>query len=131
MRRYVACAVLAVVLAGCPVASASAGQVITDCNSHGQLTRSYSTGELRSALASLPADVKEYTNCYDVIQRALLAQVGSAGHRGSGSGSASSGGSGGSFLSTPVIAVLVLLALLGGGLSVAAARRRRRADQAG
>jgi hypothetical protein len=102
--------------------------VITDCNSHGQLARSYSTNELRGALAALPADVKEYTNCYDVIQRALLSQAGSSGHRGSGTGSSSRSGA---FLPTPLIALLVLLALLGSGFAVAAARRRRRAGPAG
>jgi hypothetical protein len=129
MRRLVALAVLAGALMACASAIASSGQVITDCNSHGQLTRGYSTNELRGALASLPADVKEYTNCYDVIQRALLSQAGSSGHRGSGTGS--SGGSGGAFLPTPLIALLVLLALLGSGFAIAAARRRRRADPAG
>jgi hypothetical protein len=129
MRRLVGLAVLVAALIVCASAAASSGDVITDCNSHGQLSRGYSTNELRGALATLPADVKEYTNCYDVIQRALLSQAGNSGHRGSGTGSSS--GSGGAFLPTPLIALLVLLALLGSGFALAAARRRRRADPAG
>ena len=123
VRCLLAAAVAATVAAPAASAAGAAGssQVITDCNSHGQLSRQYSVGALRGALATLPADVKEYTDCYDVIQRALLTQVGGSKHTGSGSGGS---GSGGSFLSTPLIVVLVLLALGGGGFAAAAARRR-------
>jgi hypothetical protein len=69
----------------------------------------------------MPADVKEYTDCYDVIQRTLLAQAG--GHGGGSGGS----GSGGSFLPTPLLVVLIVLALGAVSFSVAAIRRRRQA----
>jgi hypothetical protein len=121
MRRL---AILAVVAAGLGHASAAYAvqtQVVTDCNTHGALTQQYTAGQLRNALATLPADVKEYTDCYDVIQRALLAQLGSSGR---GGGPGTGGGSGGSFLPTPLIIVLVLLALGGAGFGVLAARRR-------
>ena len=74
--------------------------------------------ELRTALATIPVDIKEYTNCGDVIQRALLAELASLrGHGGSGQG-------GGSFLPTWLIIVLALLVVGGAGLVVYAARQR-------
>jgi hypothetical protein len=94
-------------------------QVIADCNTHGKLTGHYSNATLRNALATLPVDVKEYTNCADVITSQLLAQVSGKHPPGSGSG----GGSGGSFLPTWVIVLLVVLILGGGGATIAARRR--------
>jgi hypothetical protein len=106
-----------------PAAAASLNPVVADCNAHGRLTQTYSLGELQTALSTLPADVKEYTDCSDVINRALLAQTGS--HSNSGSGS---GGSGGSFLPTPVIVILVLLVLAAATFGAMAVRRGRDGD---
>jgi hypothetical protein len=111
----------AAVLSGPAAASPSVSQVIVDCNSHGKLTGHYSAALLRTALRTMPADVTEYTNCYDIIQSALLAQVSSsdnAGRRGSRSGSS------GAFLPTPLIVVLVLLVLAAAGFGAVAIRRR-------
>ncbi len=124
MRRLFAVfAVLVALLAiaAAPATAASGSAVISDCNSHGRLTRQYSTAQLRNALSTMPADVKEYTDCLDVIQRALLANVG--GNHESGSGSGNSSGS--SFLPTWLIVVLVLLALAAVTLGAVAIRRRR------
>ena len=93
--------------------------VIADCNAHGKLTRTYTVKELRTALQTMSADVKEYTNCYDVIQRALLADIG--GIKADGGGG-SDGGS--SFLPTPLLIVLGVLVVAAGGLAVVARRRR-------
>jgi hypothetical protein len=101
-------------------AFAGQSQVVADCNSHGQLSRTYSPAQLRVALATMPADVKEYTDCFDVIQRALLAQLGGSTRPGGPSTSQSSGGS---FIPVPLIVVLVLLGLGGAGAVVAALRR--------
>lgn len=110
-----ACAILT------PTALAAQTRVVADCNSHGRLTGQYSVLQLRDALSTMPPDIKEYTNCYDVIQRALLAQLGGL-HQGATGGS--SQGSGGSFLPTPLIVVLVALALGAAGFGAAAVRRR-------
>jgi hypothetical protein len=73
-------------------AFASSSQVISDCNSNGHLTGSYSRSDLQGALNGMGADVKEYTNCSDVIRRALVSSAaGGGGHSG---GSSSSGGGG-------------------------------------
>jgi len=105
-----------------PAASASAkvNAAIADCNAHGKLTRTYSLSQLQIAITTMPSDVKEYTDCYDVINRALLAQTSK--HSGGGE---TGGGSGGSFLPTPVIVILVLLLLAGATFGAIAIRRRR------
>jgi hypothetical protein len=79
-------------------ALASSSQVIADCNANGHLTGHYSRGDLQSALNGMGADVKEYTNCYDVVRRALLASAAAGGKNsgGSGGGGGSLGGGGGS-----------------------------------
>ncbi len=98
--------------------AAGLSPVVADCNTNLRLTHHYSVAQLRSALASMPADVREYTNCGDVIQRRLLAQLGALrGHGGSAGG-------GGSFLPTPVILVLALLVAGGVGFAAYAYRRR-------
>jgi hypothetical protein len=117
----------AVVLAACVLSLtatatvASQSQVVADCVAHGRLTQTYSAGQLRIGLATMNADTKEYTNCQDVLQRALLAQLAGTHPTGNGSGS----GSGGSFLPTPVIVVLVLLALAAVTFGAFALRSRR------
>ncbi len=126
MRRRLVLLALPAALALCTSQGAAAlgaqTEVVADCNSHGGLTRHYSNAELRSALSTMPADVKEYTNCFDVIQRALLAGLGASSH-GAGGGR-SDQGSGGSFLPTPLLVALALLALAAVGFVVVAARRR-------
>jgi hypothetical protein len=112
----------AILLAGTApaLASTSGAAAVSDCNAHGRLTAHYSPQQLQNALSTMPADVKEYTDCYDVIQRQLLAEVGKP----SGSNSADGSGSGGSFLATPVIVVIVILALAAATFGGIALRRR-------
>ena len=99
-------------------AAAGLSRPVADCDAHARLTHKYSVAQLRSALATMPADVKEYTNCGDVIQQALLAELGSLHGRGG------PGQGGGSFLPTPLIVVLGLLVV--GGVAFAAFATRRR-----
>src|SRR3954454_7147762 len=82
MRRAFLLTLLLVLLPAA-AAHASAAQVIRDCTDDGVLSGHYSQKELRSALANLPSDVDEYTNCRDVIRAAQLS---------AGSGSSSGGG---------------------------------------
>jgi hypothetical protein len=119
MRIRSTVTVLLLALALASTASASQNPVVTDCYSHGRLVNTYPAAELRSALQTMPATVKEYTSCQDIIESALLRQVGQGG-KGNGPGSSS----GGSFLPAPVIVVLVLLALTGVTFGAIAIRRR-------
>jgi hypothetical protein len=84
------------------------------------LTTSYSVSQLRAALESMPADEKEYTNCYSEIQRALLAKLPASRHQSGKSDSTDSG----SFFSTPVIIAIVVIALGGASAGGVALRRR-------
>ncbi len=124
-RRLLALACAAVALACATVAAPALGAgnaIINDCQSHGRLTHPYTVGQLRHALAVMPATVKQYTSCFDVIQGAL---VSARKHNGKlPAGSTTGGGS--SFLPTPVIIVLVVL-ILGAVTFGALAVRRRRA----
>ncbi len=106
-----------------PASASSGSSVIADCNSHNTLTHTYSIAQLQNALNTMPADVSEYTDCKDVITRALLIQQGKLKGGGSDSGGGSSGGS--SFLPTPVIIVLVVLLLAAATFGALAIRRRR------
>ena len=101
-----------------PAQGAGLSPLVADCNAHTRLTRSYTAAELRNALATMPADIAEYSNCHDVIQRALLASLGKL------KGSGGSGSGGGSFLPTWLLIVLIALALGGVGAGVQALRLR-------
>lgn len=93
---------------------------VADCSAHNRLTRHYSDAELQTALNTMPSDIREYTDCYDVIQGQLLAQLGKTKATGS-----ADGGSGGSFLPTPVVVAIVVLALAAAILGALALARRR------
>lgn len=91
-RLLLLLAVLPALLLAPAAALADGDAVIRDCTDDGTLSGSYSQGEYREALAELPTDVDEYTDCRDVIRSA---QLGAAGGRGRGAGSAGGGGTAG------------------------------------
>jgi hypothetical protein len=122
----VACAVAALALTSLGAGSALAAggnAILTDCQAHGQLTQSYTLTELRHALAIMPASVKQYSNCYDVIFQGIATVRG-------GKATGTKGG-GGSFLPTPVIIVLVVLILAGVTFGALAVRQRRAGPSSG
>jgi protein-disulfide isomerase len=49
----------------------SVNAIIQDCLKHGRLTEAYTARELRRAQATMPASVKQYTNCPSVLEDAL------------------------------------------------------------
>ncbi len=112
------CVLLSAAAAASPV-EAAPDPATVDCVTHLRLTRQYSATELRHALATLSADVKEYTSCPDVLQRALDARL--SGLHVSGGSSSSSGGS---FLPAPVLALLIVLLLIGAIFGALHLRRR-------
>jgi hypothetical protein len=125
MRRYLVTIALVCAIGPCmiatPAVAASGAGAVADCNAHGTLTTHYSPAQLRNALDTMPADVKEYTNCYDVIQRALVGELGQSPTSG---GRQSGSSSGDSLLPTPVIVVLALLVVAGAAFGIVALRRR-------
>jgi hypothetical protein len=52
-------------------ALASPEAVIRDCGQDGKLDRSYSNSDLREALPNLPTDVREYSDCSEIISAAI------------------------------------------------------------
>lgn len=72
MRRRLACIVLALAcLAAVPAgAAASPTALISDCLTNGKITGHYPLSDYVHALANLPTDVNEYSDCAGVIRRA-------------------------------------------------------------
>jgi hypothetical protein len=101
MRRIILPALLATLLFA-PPARADDSKIIRDCALDSVLNGHYTTAELRSARAHLPTDVDEYSDCRDILSRAIAAATQSSGSSGgsgspgsSGGGSPGSGGDGG------------------------------------
>jgi hypothetical protein len=126
-RRFIAliCAAAAVgaVALPAPPALAAGNAIINDCQANGQLTHPYTVAQLRHALSVMPASVKQYTSCFDVVQNALVSARKHNGTAPAGGGSSKGGGS--SFLPTPVIIILVVLILAALTFGALAIRRRR------
>jgi hypothetical protein len=108
-----------------PPALAAGNAIINDCQSNGQLTHPYTVAQLRHALSVMPASVKQYTSCFDVVQNALVSA-----RKNHGTTPVSSSNGSSSFLPTPVIIILVVL-ILGALTFGALAIRRRRASTEG
>jgi hypothetical protein len=95
---------------------------LADCNVHAQLTQHYSVGQLQDALANMGADQKEYTDCYDVIQRALLGDVGRL-HPGRIDSQHTDSSS---FVTPPLLALIGGVGFAAGAVTFLGARRRRK-----
>lgn len=69
-RLWAAAACAGCLLLPAGPALASGQEVITDCMRNGRLTKSYTQKEYASALANMPTDVQEYSDCEAIIRRA-------------------------------------------------------------
>jgi hypothetical protein len=102
MRRTVFLALLALLLLASVARAAGPTQIIRDCADDSKLQGNYSVSDLRNALKHLSGDVDEYSDCRDVISRAIASasshtsDSGGGGSNGSGGGGSSSSGGGGS-----------------------------------
>jgi hypothetical protein len=65
-------------------ASADTGTKIIERCTHGQSLGGFSQQDYRRALAELPTEVEEYSDCANLIRRAQLAAAGGGGSGGSG-----------------------------------------------
>jgi hypothetical protein len=84
MRRLILLTAAVTILLAPAAARADGGAaVIRDCLNHGHITGHYTQKQYAQALAELPADVAEYSDCAGLIRRA---QLGAAGGRGGGGG---------------------------------------------
>lgn len=90
MRRLITPLAAAALLLAPSAADADGGAVvIRDCLNHGHITGHYSAKQYAQALAELPADVAEYSDCASLIRQAQLA---AASGRGAGTGTAGTAG---------------------------------------
>ena len=91
MPRPVLIAVLAVLVAAPPaLADSTRFKILRECQ-NGRLTGDYTAREIRDARKNIPDDLDQYTDCRDVLARALLSLTGG----GSGDGGSDTGGIGG------------------------------------
>jgi hypothetical protein len=67
----------ALLLAPAAFADSTTTKIIRDCADDGILEGHYTPSELRKARDNLPTDVDEYSDCSDVLSRALAADVSS------------------------------------------------------
>ena len=95
LTHTLALAVALCALAMPAVAGASPSQVIRDCQTDGDLDRKYSNKDLRKAEDNLPADVREYSDCGEVIAAAVTAGSARKGDGGGGGGGGTGATSGG------------------------------------
>lgn len=91
LRRLPLPLLAAISLALPATAMADGASVIRDCTDDGRLAKPYKQSEYRDALANLPTDVDEYTDCRDVIRNAQLGAAGGGGGPGGGAGAGATG----------------------------------------
>jgi hypothetical protein len=93
MRRTIFLALLATLLIVPAARAASSAEIWADCQKDSVLQGHYTTAELRKARSTLPTDIDEYSDCRDVLSRAISGGTSSSG---SGNGGGGGGGGGGS-----------------------------------
>jgi len=96
MRRTIFGALLAALLLFVPAARAGQSSIYKDCQD-GRLDSHYTLQQLRNAKANLPSDVDEYSDCRDVLSRAIAQLTASkpSSNGGDNGGGTSTGGGGG------------------------------------
>ena len=92
MLRTALIALLALLVAApAALADPTRNKILRECQT-GRLTGDYTAREIRDARNNIPDDLDQYTDCRDVLTRALLSRAGGSG---SGGGDAGGGGGGG------------------------------------
>jgi hypothetical protein len=93
MSRLFLVMVLTLLVAAPAALAGTRADIISDCYDDGKLDGSYTPSQIRDARNNLPADVDQYSDCRDVLNRAL----GGTGDKrlGDGSGGGPLGGGGG------------------------------------
>jgi hypothetical protein len=87
MPRLLLVMVLTLLVAAPAAMAGTRADIVADCFDNGKLDGNYSASQIRDARNNLPADVDQYSDCRDVLARAL-----------GGSGSRDIGGTGGGAL---------------------------------
>jgi hypothetical protein len=100
LRLILACVVAMLLVTASPAFADTRQQILRECQD-GALTGDYTAKEIRDARDNIPTDIDQYSNCRQVLTRALLGLAGgssnpSGGSNPPGGGSGGSGGIGGS-----------------------------------
>jgi hypothetical protein len=91
MPRVFLVMVLTLLVAAPAATAGTRADIVRDCFDDGKLDGNYTASEIRDARKNLPADVDQYSDCRDVLARAL----GGSGSDEFGGGAAGGGGGGG------------------------------------
>src|SRR3954454_23076885 len=96
LRLALASCVTAVLLtaAASPALAGTREKILQECQD-GRLSGDYTAKEIRDARNHIPTDIDQYSDCRDVLSRALADRAGGGGGGGGGSGGGG-GGAGGS-----------------------------------
>jgi hypothetical protein len=101
LRLALAGCVAAVLLAtASPALAGTREKILRECQD-GRLTGSYTAKEIRDARNHIPTDIDQYSDCRDVLARALADRAGGGRGTGGGAGGGGGGGGGGGPLLTP------------------------------
>jgi hypothetical protein len=92
---FVACLLAVLLSAPAALADGTRTKILRECQD-GRLTGTYTSSQIRDALNNIPDDIDQYSDCRDVLRRALLNQAGSSGGNGGSAGGPGGGGIGGS-----------------------------------
>jgi hypothetical protein len=100
LRLILACVVAMLLVTASPAFADTRQQILRECQD-GALTGDYTAKEIRDARDNIPTDIDQYSNCRQVLTRALLGLAGGSSNPSGGSnppsgGSGGSGGGGGS-----------------------------------
>ena len=99
MPRLLLVMVLTLLVAAPAAMAGTRADIIGDCYDDGKLDGNYTPSEIRDARNNLPADIDQYSDCRDVLARALGGsgdkQVGGGGGGGNALGGGGGGGAGG------------------------------------
>jgi hypothetical protein len=93
-RILLVCGLALALLAPSAAAQSTRIKILRECAEDGRLTGDYTAQQIRDARSNIPDDIDEYTDCRDVLTRALLSRAGGDSNSGGGGG-ATGGGTGG------------------------------------
>ena len=87
---FVACLLAVLVAAPAALADSTRTKILRECQD-GRLTGDYTPSQIRDARNNIPDDIDQYSDCRDVLTRALLASAGDSGDGGGGGGGTGGG----------------------------------------
>ena len=94
LRPALIAALMLLIAAPMAPAQSTRNQILRECQ-NGRLSGDYTAREIRDARSNIPDDVDQYTDCRDVLARALLARAGGGGTTGGGTTGGTGGDAGG------------------------------------